>query len=68
VTIAIDPVLTMWEAMNLVARAQARSHTVEIGQTLAELEQVLFIVLLEVVRSTGTYRIPGAAPTGRAIH
>ena len=67
-TIAIDPVLIMWEAMNLLATARARSRAVDVAETLAEVEQVLVTALLEVIKSAETYRISNAAPTGRAIH
>jgi hypothetical protein len=44
-----DPVLTIWQARNLLAEIEAFPETDEIFNTLAEVEDVLFNLILTIV-------------------
>jgi hypothetical protein len=47
-----DPVLTVWEAMNLLDNVDLQSETPEISNILVEAERILFILVTALVRRT----------------
>ena len=47
-----DPVLTVWQAMNLLDKVGLQSETPEISNILAEAETILFNLVKALVRRT----------------
>ena len=47
-----DPVLTVWQAMNLLDKVHVRSESPEVSNILAEAETILFSLVTALVRST----------------
>jgi hypothetical protein len=45
-----DPVLTVWEAMNLLDNVDLQSETPEISNILVEAERILFSLVTALVR------------------
>ena len=47
-----DPVLTVWQAMNLLDKVHVRSESPEVSNILAEAEAILFSLVTALVRRT----------------
>jgi len=47
-----DPVLTVWQAMNLLHKVYVRSEAPEISKILTEAETILFSLVTALVRRT----------------
>jgi hypothetical protein len=52
ITDPVDPVLTVWEAMNLLDNVDLQSATPEISNILVEAERILFSLVTALVRRT----------------
>jgi hypothetical protein len=52
VALTSDPVLTVWQAMNLLDKVGLQSETPEISNILAEAETILFNLVKALVRRT----------------
>ncbi len=47
-----DPVLRVWQAMNLLDKVHVRSESPEVSNILAEAEAILFSLVTALVRRT----------------
>jgi len=53
-----DPLLAIWEAMNLIEKAQECSNIADIPEILAKAEMVLSNVLKDLVQNAGNISSP----------
>jgi hypothetical protein len=64
-----DPVLAIWEAINLLGDAHACPGAApEISEILTEAERVLFSIALELVRRSGNNGATNTVPVGTVLH
>jgi hypothetical protein len=57
-----DPVLTVWEAMNLLTEVDKLSDIPEISEIIADTEMILLHLTNELVQRSGNRNPPGCGP------